>query len=367
MKKPPRKSLTGGGAGSTMVEESGATAPPPAPPRAETSCQTEGVRPVLPALATKAFKMLRLRKSGAEELGIIISKKRNPVQGTTGYVIAHIEPGGLVARDGRFLLGDEIVNVAGCSLRGLAMEEARAVLRGCQGEVDLILARDPAPPPALPGTAQPPVERRRRRKLPMIERPKSAPIYAGQVDFREISAGGGGVHDVVDFSQTGGSLKTVIHISDSSSSTGRPAPRPAPDTAAPPRLRPASARPARPKSLSMSVHTAQFEKGAGRKGLGFSVVGGIDSPKGSMGIFVKTIFPVGQAAEDGSLKEGDEILSVNGMSVQGMSHSEAISIFKTIKAGLVTLHLARRDAASQPLSKRKPCSKSCDYLDSVEE
>ena len=42
-------------------------------------------------------------------------------------------------RDGRFLLGDEIVNVAGCSLRGLAMEEARAVLRGCQGEVDLIL------------------------------------------------------------------------------------------------------------------------------------------------------------------------------------------------------------------------------------
>ena len=61
----------------------------------------------------------------------------------------------------------------------------------------------------------------------------------------------------------------------------------------------------RPKSLSMSLHTTEFEKGPGKKGLGFSVVGGIDSPKGSMGIFVKTVFPVGQAIDaQGSIKEG---------------------------------------------------------------
>ena len=64
----------------------------------------------------------------------------------------------------------------------------------------------------------------------------------------------------------------------------------------------------RPKSLSMSLHTTEFEKGPGKKGLGFSVVGGIDSPKGSMGIFVKTVFPVGQAIDaQGAIKEGKQV------------------------------------------------------------
>ncbi|XP_034559234.1 inaD-like protein [Notolabrus celidotus] len=85
----------------------------------------------------------------------------------------------------------------------------------------------------------------------------------------------------------------------------------------------------RPRSISL-------EKGS--EGLGFSIVGGFGSPHGDLPIYVKTVFSKGAAAVDGRLKRGDQILTVNGESLQGVTHEQAVAILKK-QRGTVTLDI----------------------------
>ncbi|XP_069578511.1 inaD-like protein isoform X2 [Brachyistius frenatus] len=85
----------------------------------------------------------------------------------------------------------------------------------------------------------------------------------------------------------------------------------------------------RPRSISL-------EKGS--EGLGFSIVGGFGSPHGDLPIYVKTVFSKGAAAVDGRLKRGDQILTVNGESLQAATHEQAVNILKK-QRGTVTLDI----------------------------
>ncbi|XP_078007745.1 pro-interleukin-16 [Phascolarctos cinereus] len=103
-----------------------------------------------------------------------------------------------------------------------------------------------------------------------------------------------------------------------------------------------------PAGLQASVISNIVLMKARGKGLGFSIVGGKDSIYGPIGIYVKTIFAGGAAAADGRLQEGDEILELNGESMDGLTHNDALQKFKQAKRGLLTLTV--RTSLSAPHS-----------------
>uniref|UniRef100_A0A0R3RI08 Multiple PDZ domain protein n=1 Tax=Elaeophora elaphi TaxID=1147741 RepID=A0A0R3RI08_9BILA len=62
------------------------------------------------------------------------------------------------------------------------------------------------------------------------------------------------------------------------------------------------------------------------KGLGLSIVGGSDTVLGT--VVIHEVYPDGAAAVDGRLKPGDQVLEVNGVSLRGVSHEQAILLLR---------------------------------------
>nr|XP_021531935.1 FERM and PDZ domain-containing protein 2 isoform X8 [Aotus nancymaae] len=62
--------------------------------------------------------------------------------------------------------------------------------------------------------------------------------------------------------------------------------------------------------------------------LGFSVTGGINTSVPYGGIYVKSIVPGGPAAKEGQILQGDRLLQVDGVSLCGLTHKQAVQCLK---------------------------------------
>ncbi|XP_042146077.1 uncharacterized protein LOC8042328 [Ixodes scapularis] len=303
--------------------------------------QLEGQRVAAEQRAPVGSRVLsvQLAKDARGELGVYIKGKYSPDRGVLGYVVADLEEDGPAARSGQLRRGDELLVINGHQVQGVEIEEARRLLRTPDQIVYLLVAR--LEQQGSEEVFLPPTE----EQTPIARKPEVHRVPAerrASISHPGAAANYNCIPEVPEDADRDGQQS---HHQQYSSGVLCTLPR----------------RPHR-SSAQTDFEVVTFVKGPGRKALGFSVVGGRDSPKGALGIYVKSIFPGGQAAESGHLREGDELIMLNGEPFEGLSHAEAIAAFKKVKQGEVVLRVARRNNGTQKIGQ---VSKSCCNLDSM--
>ncbi|XP_062135875.1 AF4/FMR2 family member lilli isoform X2 [Drosophila sulfurigaster albostrigata] len=304
----------------------------------------------------RRFRQLKLeRKCQEDYIGLVLSPKMvvtNNNEQQYRYLIVELEPYGMAQKDGRLRLGDEIVNVNGKHLRGIQSfaEVQRLLSTFVKNCIDLVIAHDEIATVTdfytkirIDGLST------QRQRLSYCQRTDSLNSLQSlqlQVEHEQQQQQQQELErerEQQEEEQEAGVTNTSLAPPPAASLMHH---RPSLPVA---KLTIRDEEMAEVIRASMSEgngrstpKTITFFKGPGLKSLGFSIVGGRDSPKGNMGIFVKTVFPSGQAADDGTLQAGDEIVEINGHSVQGMSHAETIGLFKNVREGTIVLRILRR-------------------------
>uniref|UniRef100_G3QRZ2 Multiple PDZ domain protein n=1 Tax=Gorilla gorilla gorilla TaxID=9595 RepID=G3QRZ2_GORGO len=312
---------------------------------------------------------IELQKKPGKGLGLSIVGKRND----TGVFVSDIVKGGIADADGRLMQGDQILMVNGEDVRNATQEAVAALLKVSEGSMSSFTF-------TLSGSSTSEsleISSKKNALSSEIQGLRTVEIKKGPTDSLGISIAGGvgsPLGDVPIFiammHPTGVAAQTQkLRVGDRIVTICGTSTEGMTHTQAVNLLKNASGsiemqvvaggdvsvvtgHQQEPASSSLSftglTSSSIFQDDLGPPqcksitlergpdGLGFSIVGGYGSPHGDLPIYVKTVFAKGAASEDGRLKRGDQIIAVNGQSLEGVTHEEAVAILKRTK-GTVTL------------------------------
>lgn len=259
-----------------------------------------------------------------------------------GAVIIHeVYPDGAAALDGRLRPGDQILEVNGEDLREASHEAAIGALRQTSSVVRMLVFREEEPQQDVL-TVELHKKAGRGLGLSIVGRRNAPGVFisevvrggVAQLDGRlcqgdQILEVNGQVVATASQEHAAALLKTTL--GKICLRVGR-------------LRRTPSQRVSKSDSTANGTTLVSLERGS--EGLGFSIVGGAGSQHGDLPIYVKTVFESGAAARDGRLRRGHAILSVNGRSLQGLAHQEAVELLRDAR-GTVTLEVLDTSVASE--------------------
>lgn len=215
------------------------------------------------ACTTETMIVKLPRETADQCLGIFIAKTSDS---NPGYLVAHVVPNGLADKEGTLKIGDEILIVNGKRLRGLTMAEARKILGNGNGPgiVDIVISR-----------------------YNNMEQPRK--LKESSVDYENVSIENGHGVIVENSPKCHFRKHNSRHNRDRKNESNRSISSEKSCTTIDSGAQSISnfcTLPRRPRSTLSTFLTVVFEKGQGKKSLGFTIVGGRDSPKGSIGRFI---------------------------------------------------------------------------------
>ncbi|KAM5282588.1 tyrosine-protein phosphatase non-receptor type 13 isoform 11-T11 [Hipposideros larvatus] len=94
--------------------------------------------------------------------------------------------------------------------------------------------------------------------------------------------------------------------------------------------------------------------------LGISVTGGVNTSVRHGGIYVKAVIPKGAAEFDGRIHKGDRVLAVNGVSLEGATHKQAV---ETLRNTGQLVHLLLEKGQSPVSKEHVPVTPQCTLPD----
>uniref|UniRef100_A0ABM5FWQ9 Ligand of Numb protein X 2 isoform X2 n=1 Tax=Pogona vitticeps TaxID=103695 RepID=A0ABM5FWQ9_9SAUR len=252
------------------------------------------------------------------ELGIsIVGGNETPL---INIVIQEVYRDGIIARDGRLLAGDQILQVNNVDISNVSHNKARAILSQPCSVLHLTVLRERRfggrthnhsdSPPQREDSFHVTLHKRDSSeqlgiKLASGERVSLAISRPAKSQMVSILRDGGGSHP---FSQ---------HQSHQLYHSNRPSPH---------------------RDLSQCVTCQEkhiMVKKEPHESLGMTVAGGRGSKSGELPIFVTSVQPHGCLARDGRIKRGDVLMNINGIDLTNLSHSEAVAMLKASAASSV--------------------------------